>query len=261
VNPTGPAPAVQAQELVAPALWRSVECISDLHLQAAHAATFQAWRRYMAATRADALFLLGDLFEAWVGDDVLDAPGFEAECAEVLRGAAARVPVFFMVGNRDFLAGERLAQATGMTLLQDPAVFSFGGRRWLLSHGDALCVGDTDYQAFRAQVRGAAWQQGFLAQPLSVRQAVARGLRQESEALKATDRVYSDVDAATALQWLEAADAEVLVHGHTHKPADHTLDSRHRRIVLSDWDAEAMPPRLEALRIGRDGTVQRIGLD
>jgi UDP-2,3-diacylglucosamine hydrolase len=214
----------------------------------------------MASTSADALFLLGDLFEAWVGDDVLGAGGFEAECAEVLRATARRLPLFFMAGNRDFLVGQQLAQATGMTLLRDPTVFTFGERRWLLSHGDALCVGDTDYQAFRAQVRGAAWQEGFLAQPLSVRQAVARGLRQESEALKATDRVYSDVDGPTAVRWLEAADAEVLVHGHTHKPADHALDARHRRIVLTDWDAEAQPPRLEALRIARDGTLQRIGL-
>ena len=237
-----------------------MECISDLHLQAAHPATFQAWRRYMAATQADALFLLGDLFEAWVGDDVIEAGGFEAECAEVLRATAQRLPVFFMAGNRDFLVGERLARATGLALLQDPTVFSFGERRWLLSHGDALCIGDTEYQAFRAQVRGAAWQQGFLAQPLAVRQAVARGLRRESEALKRSDRVYSDVDTAAALQWLRSADAEVLVHGHTHQPAEHALDARHRRIVLTDWDAEAVPPRLEALRIAREGTVQRIGL-
>jgi len=250
----------QAQELRAAPGWRSVECISDLHLQAAHPATFEAWRRYLASTPADALFLLGDLFEAWVGDDVIEAGGFEAECAGVLREAARRLPLFFMVGNRDFLAGQRLAEATGMTLLQDPTVFSFGDRRWLLSHGDALCVGDTDYQAFRAQVRGETWQRGFLAQPLSVRQAVARGLRQESEALKATDRVYSDVDAECALQWLEAADAQVLVHGHTHKPAEHALGAQHRRIVLSDWDAEAAPPRLEALRIARDGEVRRVGL-
>jgi UDP-2,3-diacylglucosamine hydrolase len=240
--------------------WRSVECISDLHLQADRPATFEAWQRYMAATGADALFLLGDLFEVWVGDDVLEAGGFEADCAEVLRATAQRIPLFFMVGNRDFLVGARLAQATGMTLLQDPTVFAFGERRWLLSHGDALCVGDTGYQAFRAQVRGAPWQQGFLAQPLAVRQAIARGLRQESESHKAADRVYSDVDPATALQWLQAADAQVLVHGHTHRPAEHALDARHRRIVLTDWDAAAVPPRLEALRIARDGSVQRIGL-
>ena len=240
--------------------WRSVECISDLHLQAAHRATFEAWRRYMASTPADAVFLLGDLFEAWVGDDVLGAGGFEAECAAVLRATARRIPLFFLAGNRDFLVGAGLADATGLTLLADPAVLAFGEHRWLLSHGDELCVGDTDYQAFRRQVRGAAWQQGFLAQPLALRQAVARGLRQESEALKASERVYSDVDGATALRWLQAAGADVLVHGHTHRPAEHALDARHRRIVLTDWDADAVPPRLEALRIGREGAVQRVAL-
>ncbi|GAB3776528.1 UDP-2,3-diacylglucosamine diphosphatase [Ramlibacter monticola] len=237
-----------------------MECISDLHLQADRPATFEAWRRYLAATTADAVFLLGDIFEAWIGDDVLAAGGFEAGCAEVLRAAAQRIPLFFIVGNRDFLVGAGLARATGLTLLRDPTVLAFGERRWLLSHGDELCVGDTDYQAFRRQVRSEPWQQGFLAQPLSVRQALARGMRKESDALKATDRIYSDVDTATALQWLRAADAEVLVHGHTHLPAEHALDARHRRIVLTDWDAEAVPPRGEALRIGRDGTVQRVGL-
>ena len=237
-----------------------MEFISDLHLQAAAPSTFEAWRRYMAGTQADAVFILGDLFEAWVGDDAAEAPGFEADCAQILRDTARRLPLFFLVGNRDFLVGAGLAQATGMTLLDDPTVFTFGDRRWLLSHGDALCLGDTDYQAFRAQVRGAAWQQAFLAQPLPVRQAVARGLRQESEAHKASDRFYSDVDTAAALEWLEASDAQVLVHGHTHQPAEHALDARHRRIVLSDWDADAVPPRLEALRITREGGVERIGL-
>jgi UDP-2,3-diacylglucosamine hydrolase len=240
--------------------WRSIDCISDLHLQASHPATSDAWRRYMASTPADAVFILGDLFEAWVGDDVIEAAGFEAQCAQVLRSASERRPVFFMVGNRDFLAGQQLAQATGMTLLHDPAVLVFGARRWLLSHGDALCVDDTEYQAFRAQVRAPAWQQAFLAQPLAARQAFARGLREHSEARKASEQVYSDVDAACAIAWLQAADAPVLVHGHTHKPAEHALDARHRRIVLSDWDLEAAMPRAEALRIGADGSTQRIPL-
>jgi UDP-2,3-diacylglucosamine hydrolase len=240
--------------------WRSVECISDLHLQAELPATFHAWRRYMAATPADAVFILGDLFEAWVGDDVIDAPGFEADCAAVLREAARRLPVFFLAGNRDFLVGPRLAQATGITLLEEPTVLLFGAQRWLLSHGDALCLADTEYQAFRAQVRSAAWQDQFLAQPLAVRQSIARGLRTESEARKTPDRTYADVDPAGALQWLAGADAPVLVHGHTHAPGEHQLDAAHRRIVLSDWDADAVPPRLQALRIGVDGDVRRIGL-
>jgi UDP-2,3-diacylglucosamine hydrolase len=238
-----------------------VEFISDLHLQAAAPATFEAWRRYMAQVRADALFILGDLFEAWVGDDAAQEAGaFEATCAAILRDTAQRLPLFFLVGNRDFLVGTALAGATGMTLLEDPAVFTFGERRWLLSHGDALCIDDHEYLAFRQQVRNPLWQQQFLAQPLATRQAIARGMRKESEQLKQSGREYPDVDTATALQWLEAADARVLVHGHTHRPRDHELDPTHRRVVLSDWDAEAVPPRLEALRITREGEVQRIGL-
>lgn len=249
-----------AQELRAAPGWRSVELISDLHLQAAEPATFEAWRRYMGAVRADALFILGDLFEAWVGDDVAGVPGFEQDCAEVLRATASRTPLFFLAGNRDFLVGSGLAQATGLQLLADPTVLVFGGHRWLLSHGDALCIADTEYLAFRAQVRDPAWQRGFLAQPLERRQQVARGMRAESEQLKRSGREYADVDVATALAWLEAAAAPVLVHGHTHKPAEHALDAAHRRIVLSDWDAAATPPRLEALRLHADGRSERIAL-
>lgn len=191
---------------------------------------------------------------------MIDAGGFEADCAALLREAALRRPVYFMAGNRDFLVGAQLARSTGITLLPDPTVFVFGPRRWLLSHGDALCIADTAYMAFRAQVRSPEWQYRFLAQPLAARQAVARGLRQESEALKASDHAYADVDTPLALQWLAAAGADVLVHGHTHRPADHALDAAHRRVVLSDWDAEAVPPRLQALRITVDGRSERIGL-
>lgn len=214
----------------------------------------------MAGLRADALFILGDLFEAWVGDDAAEAEGFERQCADVLRLTAQRLPVFFLAGNRDFLVGEGLAQATGLTILPDPTVFAFGPRRWLLSHGDALCLDDTEYLAFRAQVRQPAWQQAFLAQPLAARQQLARGMRAESEQLKRTGREYADVDAAAALLWLAAADAQVLVHGHTHKPGEHALDATHRRIVLSDWDADAVPPRLEALRLHADGHGERVPL-
>ena len=252
--------APAAQELRAAPGWRCVELISDLHLQAAEAATFEAWRRYMGTVAADALFILGDLFEAWVGDDVAGVPGFEQDCAEVLRATALRLPVFFLAGNRDFLVGAGLAQQAGITLLQDPTVFMFGERRWLLSHGDALCIADTEYLAFRAQVRQPAWQQGFLAQPLERRQQVARGMRAESEQRKRSGREYADVDTDTALAWLHAADAPVLVHGHTHKPAEHALDAAHRRIVLSDWDAAARPPRLEALRLHADGRSERVPL-
>jgi UDP-2,3-diacylglucosamine hydrolase len=214
----------------------------------------------MGNLRADALFILGDLFEAWVGDDVAEEPGFEQQCAEVLRSTAQRLPVFFLAGNRDFLVGPALARATGITLLADPTVFSFGEHRWLLSHGDALCLADTEYLAFRVQVRDPAWQRTFLEQALAKRQEIARGMRAESEQLKRSGRAYADVETGAALQWLVAADAPVLVHGHTHKPADHALDAARRRIVLSDWDADAMPPRLEALRLRADGRAERVTL-
>lgn len=248
-----PAALPRFEELVAPSHWRTAEFISDLHLQPGEPATFEAWQRYLAQTSAQAVFILGDLFEAWPGDDAADQPGFAADCAQVLRQAAQRRSLFFMHGNRDFLVGDRLMQAVGATLLHDPTVLALHGRRWLLSHGDALCLGDTEYLAFRAQVRTPQWQQAFLERPLAERQAVAQALRESSEARKRSGAGYADVDPAAALAWLEAADATVLLHGHTHRPADVELGPAHRRIVLSDWDAAARPPRLEVLRLDAHG--------
>lgn len=252
--------APRAQELQAPPSWRAIDFISDLHLQASHPQTFAAWKAWLADTPADAVFILGDLFEAWVGDDAAQENGFEADCFAVLREAAARRPLFFLHGNRDFLVGEGLPRATGVTLLADPTVLSFGGTRWLLSHGDALCLADTEYLQFRAKVRNPAWQAAVLGRPLAERRALASTLRSESEAQKRDAADYADVDTEAALAWLRAADAAVLVHGHTHRPGEHRLDADHRRIVLSDWDAEAVPPRLQALRITAEGAVRRIAL-
>jgi len=240
-------------ELPAPANWRTVDFISDLHLQASESATFEAWRGYMAATPADAVFILGDLFEVWVGDDVLAQPGFEAECAAVMRATAQRTPVFFMHGNRDFLAGGGLMAAAGTTLLHDPTVLAIHNQMFLLTHGDALCLDDHDYMAFRAQVRATQWQQHFLAQPLAQRQAVARGLRDASETRKRAASDYADVDATAARAWLAAAGAATMIHGHTHKPAAHDLGDGLQRVVLSDWDAAAQPPRLQVLRLDAGG--------
>ena len=246
-------------ELAAPANWRTVDFISDLHLQVEEPATFEAWRRYMQATPADAVFILGDLFEVWVGDDVLALPGFEADCAAVLRATAQRTPVFFMHGNRDFLAGDGLMAAAGTTLLHDPTVLAFKGQRFLLTHGDALCLDDRDYMDFRAQVRTPQWQEQFLSQPLIQRQAMARGLRDASESRKRTGGDYADVDPAAAREWLTAADAAVMIHGHTHKPALHDLGGGLQRVVLSDWDAVAQPARLQVLRLDAGG-LHRLAL-
>jgi UDP-2,3-diacylglucosamine hydrolase len=144
-------------------------------------------------------------------------------------------------------------------LLADPTVLTFAGQRWLLSHGDALCLGDVDYLAFRAQVRTPDWQRAFLARALAERQAIAQSLRAESEQRKRSGASYADVDRDAALDWLRAAAAPTLVHGHTHRPADHALDAGHRRIVLTDWDLKARPPRAEALRLSTAG-VQRVPL-
>jgi UDP-2,3-diacylglucosamine hydrolase len=262
-----PEPPIAA-EWTLPAGWRTLEFISDLHLQASEPATVQAFRQYLAATRADAVFLLGDLFEVWVGDDALLEPGsFEAECATAMRAAATRTPLFFMQGNRDFLTGAQFDALCGTTTLTDPTVLDCGDQRILLSHGDALCLDDVDYQRFRAMARSAAWQAGFLAQPLQVRRDQARGIRQESESRKresdghgAAMPTYADLDAQATRSWLHAAGATALIHGHTHRPADHDLGDGLRRIVLSDWDLAAPVPRAEVLRWERGMGLQRLPL-
>ena len=164
-------PAGAIPELRAPPQWQSVDFIADLHLNPGEPATAAAWRRYMQTTRASAIFILGDLFEAWIGDDAARPPGFEAGCAAVLREAARRCAVHFMRGNRDFLVGPGFLAACGVRDLPDPVTLILGQRRWLLSHGDALCLDDAPYQQFRRQVRQSAWQQQFLALPLRQRQA------------------------------------------------------------------------------------------
>ena len=206
------------------------------------------------------MFILGDLFEVWVGDDALAEPGsFESQGCAHLQSAAQRLPVYFMHGNRDFLAGSVFLAHCGITGLADPTVLVFDGQRYVLSHGDLLCLDDVDYQRFRVQARSAEWQAQFLAQPLATRRAQARGIRQESEARKQSGVTYADVDGPAAIAWLQAADAHTLIHGHTHRPADHALAPGLRRVVLSDWDAAALPPRVETLRLSRAG-LERIPL-
>lgn len=243
----------RSAELQAPAHWRVVDFISDLHLQASEPETVQAWRDYVTQTRADAVFMLGDLFEVWVGDDGLDGDDedarFERDCVATLHAAGEHRTLFLMHGNRDFLLGAAAARRAHCTLLSDPTALHFAGRWWLLSHGDALCLDDREYMAFRAQVRTEAWQQTFLAQPLAQRRQIARGLRQHSEERKRSGVTYADVDALLARDWLQGAQARTLIHGHTHKPADHVLGPGLMRHVLSDWDLAARPPRAEVLRL------------
>lgn len=255
-------------ELQAPADWQVVDFISDLHLQNSELRTLALWQHYLTSTQADAIFILGDLFETWVGDDVLaaapssvdSAESFEQACVQALRAASKGRQLFLMHGNRDFLIGPSFAQACHLTLLEDPTVLDFGNQRWLLSHGDALCLDDVSYLAFRAEVRSQAWQQTFLARPLAQRREIAAQLRLQSESRKLAGASYGDVDSPLAKRWLQAARANCLIHGHTHRPADHSLGQGQQRRVLSDWDASASPERAQVLRLLRYGPAGAEGV-
>lgn len=257
-------------QIQAPATWRTVDLISDLHLEAKDPATFAAWRSYMTSTNADAVLILGDLFEVWVGDDAVSESSFLQACASVLQTAGQRLYLGLMHGNRDFLMGESFVHQCHAHLLTDPTLLRLGDASWLLSHGDALCTSDIEYQAFRNQVRTPAWICHFLDKPLAERQAVARQIRTESESRKKAshDPVTSaDADSALCLQWLMQTKAHALIHGHTHQAADHLLrsvlptktdDVTFKRLVLSDWDLKAEPARAQVLRLTADGQYQRI---
>jgi UDP-2,3-diacylglucosamine hydrolase len=238
------------QEIVAPPGWRRIDFISDLHLSQDTPATFAAWRAYLLHSQADAIFILGDLFEAWVGDDAR-AEGFEAQGAAVLSAAASRRPLFFMVGNRDFLLGPQMLAACGVAGLADPSVLCAFGERALLTHGDAWCLADLEYQQFRRQVRDPQWQAQVLARPLAERRQMAHHLRSESEKSASEHAgAWADVDLPTALAWLDRSGSATLVHGHTHRPGSAVIGPGTTRHVLSDWDLDHVhgPARSEVLR-------------
>ena len=233
--------------------WQTIDFISDLHLQVAEPATAKAWFDYMASTegtQADAIFILGDWFEVWVGDD--DEDPFAALCAAVMRQRSKRSELFIMHGNRDFLMGADLAERSGATLLDDPTRLDFNGTSYLLTHGDELCTDDESYMRFRELVRAPEWQTDFLAKPLAERKNIARQIRAQSQAQHAQATSYADVNELLALEWLNTHGCDVMIHGHTHKPASHRLGGGERH-VLSDWDANAEPTRLEVLRLTANG--------
>ena len=247
--------------LQAPASWQAVDLISDLHLQASQPGTFEAWRAHMQATSADAVLLLGDVFEVWVGDDAVAQDPFLQACAQVLRQASQRMTVGFMPGNRDFLVGCAFLESCGVQPLQDPTVLVWGTQRTVLSHGDALCLGDEAYQRFRAVARTPGWQAEFLARPLSERLAMAQAMRAQSEAHNQSMQTFADADPTMTGEWLQAAASQHLIHGHTHRPADHPVAGQPgaRRQVLSDWHVGTeQPRRAQVLRLHADGRSQRL---
>lgn len=218
--------------------------ISDLHLAAERPKVTAIFLRFAGqrARQAEALYVLGDLFDAWIGDD--DDGPLAVAVRQALRAVtAAGVPVFFQGGNRDFLVGERFAEETGVRLLPDFAVVDLYGTPTLLTHGDLLCTDDLDYQQARVMLRNPAFVADFLAKPLPARAALAAEYRRrsgEATSLKAED--IMDVNADTVSQVIRTHGVRRLIHGHTHRPAIHavTVDGAPaERIVLAEWHDEA----------------------
>lgn len=215
--------------------------VSDLHLAAERPAIQQLFSRFLCtqAARARALYILGDLFDYWIGDDDLDQPFHARVVAELAVTARAGCSVYLMRGNRDFLLGERFAAAARAQMLSDPVVIDQAGIRTLLLHGDTLCTDDADYQAFRAKVRTEAWQREFMAKPVDERRAIALKLRADSKSSqRLKPEAIMDVTPSAVAEAFRRHDCTRMIHGHTHRPARHThiVDARAcERWVLGDW--------------------------
>ena len=220
--------------------WMALYFISDLHLDPGRPGTLAAADRWLASIRTDAtaLYILGDLFETWIGDDDSD-PAFDPIFDRLMDFHAVGVPVFFMVGNRDFLIGPDAARRGGWTLLTEPASLDCYGTHVALLHGDRFCLADREYQSFRAEVRNPDWQRAFLSQPVARRRELARIARQASQAhMGQIADAIMDVDPQAIDAFMRERDLTCIVHGHTHRPAIHewVLDGVKRtRIVLGDW--------------------------
>lgn len=231
--------------------------ISDLHLSPqvpGITALFLDFAAALPDRQAQSLYILGDFFDHWVGDDDCNDPYNATIIAALQSLTEAGVEVFILPGNRDFLLGQTFAAATGARLLSDPYVLSVVTWQFVLTHGDALCTDDRDYQQFRTLVRSTSWQTDFLAKPLVERKTIAQGLRQRSEAIKTEkrygDEALMDVNDATVEDFLRDHGYATLIHGHTHRPDrhDHIVDGIHcERWVLSDWRQDAQGTRGDCL--------------
>ncbi len=252
--------------------------ISDLHLTSERpdlTARFATFLANTASEKISSLFILGDLFDAWIGDDDLAQP-LHAEVCELLRRLHEQgTQVFFIAGNRDFLIGDAFARASGMQRLSDIEKVGAGDTPQnlapvsekplretavIIMHGDTLCTDDTDYQSFRQLVRNPAWQADFLAQPLTERRAQAVALRQKSKvATREKSQDIMDVNADTVQKLFAASTCRRLIHGHTHRPGYEKImlaDGAAERWVLSDWDTH----RGDALEMDAAGNIRRIDL-
>jgi len=215
--------------------------VSDLHLSPDTPNTSAAFFSFLQNQAADAtqLYLLGDLFEYWPGDDYVDSPFPHQVCQELKRVSDNGTKIFWLSGNRDFLVGSAFAAAAGLTLLNEPHIVEIGDRKILLVHGDAQCTDDTAYMAFRTQVRNPEWQAAFLARPLAERKSIIAGMREGSRAAqKEKSMAIMDVNTEQIATLFKTHGVNLLIHGHTHRPdIHHTPEGV--RYVLPDWDCES----------------------
>jgi UDP-2,3-diacylglucosamine hydrolase len=228
--------------------------IADLHLQTEEPAITAGFLRFLAGTarEADALYILGDLFEAWIGDD--DPNPLHRQIAAALKALAeSGVPVYFIHGNRDFLLGQRFARESGMRLLPEEKVLELYGKRLLILHGDTLCTDDAGYQAFRAKVHQPWLQKLFLALPLFIRMRIAAKMRAGSKSANRTkSQAIMDVNPQAVVKVMEKHQVQHLIHGHTHRPDIHALTANGKpacRYVLGAWHSEGSMVKVTADKI------------
>ncbi|SNS59686.1 UDP-2,3-diacylglucosamine hydrolase [Noviherbaspirillum humi] len=239
--------------------------VSDVHLQPGLPKTTAAFLDWLQrhARSARQLYLLGDMFEYWAGDDDLFDPYHQRIIGALKEVSVAGTEVFWIAGNRDFLVGPEFAKTAGLSVLPEPHLLTIAGKRIALLHGDAQCTDDTAYMAFREQVRNPAWQQEFLAMPLQKRKAIINGMRSGSkEAARMKPAQIMDVNPQAVRSVFDATGADYLIHGHTHRPARHEAKATGEvRYVLPDWDCDASPPRGGWIAVDGAGTVSRHDLD
>ena len=237
--------------------------VSDLHLTAAMPKTVAAFFRFLReqAVHAHALYLLGDIFEYWVGDDDIDEL-FNRSVVEAIHAVSKQgVAVYWLAGNRDFLVGEKFAQACGITLLAEPHVTTLAGQTILLVHGDAQCTDDAAYMAFRKQVRNPAVQQAFLSQTLEQRKLMIASMREGSrDAQRGMQADIMDVNPDAIDQLFVEHQVKLMIHGHTHRPARHVTPSGIRH-VLPDWDCEGTSSRGGWLALDNTGNFTAVSLN
>jgi UDP-2,3-diacylglucosamine hydrolase len=210
--------------------------ISDLHLSDKHPELTQAFFKFLDESKEACthLFILGDLFETWIGDDD-DLPLYQDIKDKLLHFTTGGPKTFFLHGNRDFLVGESFAKETGITILPDPYALEINGKKVILSHGDFLCTDDKDYLDFRKQVREKDWQANFLKKSLNERKQIAANLRKDSkEASAKKSNSITDVNDLAVKEFINERQPDLLIHGHTHRPDIHKIGSS-KRVVLGDW--------------------------